>query len=256
MRDIQKSVQDIEKFRVLMGASLGKEDIKKIWGKNFLKESNKKYKERDYRIINEKVKYAKSIINVLKIFNIVKFIGISGSVGAGFARVEDDIDIFIVVKNKTAWLYRGLVSLLNLFHNKIRVKRHKIIKNKLCLNMICEERGLKFDTDIFNFHELMFLIPLYNEKYIYYIYSNNPWLRKLYFVKKDLLYTKISSDRDANIFLRFLNYIFFLLQILFMCIANHKPDIKRIIKNYKNGRIEFFEAGFKSDKIDKYLKSV
>lgn len=254
MEDIKKSVENLEKFRTLMGASLKKDDIKRIWGKSFLRESKEKYEQNVNEIVKGKLEYAENIVKVLKIFNWVKFIGVSGSVGAGFAKEEDDIDILVVVKDGTAWVYRGLISIANLFHNKIRAKRHKVIKNKLCLNMICEERGLKFDNDIFNFHELMFLVPIYNEKYLNFIYSNNLWLRESYFVKKDLLYTKISRGKNANIFIKFLNTVFYLLQISFMYISNHKPDLKRIKRNYKKGRIEFFEEDFKKEKLEDYLK--
>lgn len=254
MEDMKKSVENLEKFRALMGASLKKDDVKRIWGKSFLRESTEKYKQNENGIVKEKLIYAKEIIKVLKIFNWVKFIGVSGSVGAGFAKEEDDIDVFVVVQNKTVWIYRGLVSFLNLFHNRIRAKRHSVIKDKLCLNMICEERGLEFDNDMFNFHELMFLIPLYNEKYLNYIYSNNLWLRDSYFVKKDLLYSKISQGKDANIFIKFLNTVFYLLQICFMYVSNHRPNVKRIRRNYKKGRIEFFEEDFKKEKLEDYLK--
>lgn len=254
MEDIKKSVENLEKFRTLMGASLKKDDIKRIWGKSFLRESKEKYGQNENEIAKGKLEYAENIVKVLKIFNWVKFIGVSGSVGAGFAKEEDDIDVFVVVKDGTAWVYRGLISIANLFHNKIRAKRHKVIKNKLCLNMICEERGLNFDNDIFNFHELMFLVPIYNEKYLNFIYSNNPWLRDSYSVKKDLLYTKISRGKNANFFIKFLNTVFYLLQISFMYISNHKPDLKRIERNYKKGRIEFFEEDFKKEKLEDYLK--
>lgn len=256
MQEIKKSVENLEKFRTLMGAPLQKNDIKRIWGKSFLRGSESKYGKGNNKIVENKLEYAKSTIKVLKVFNLVKFIGVSGSVGAGFAKEDDDIDMFVVVRDGTAWIYRGLISLRNLFHNKIRAKRHKIIKNKLCLNMICEEMGLKFEEDIFNFHELMFLIPLYNEKYLNFVYSNNPWLRDIYGVKKDLLYSRIYIEKRTNIFLKFFNAIFYILQISFMYISNHKPDVKRIIRNYKNGKIEFFEEDFKKKKIEKYLKSI
>lgn len=253
---MKKSVEKLEKFRALMGVSLKKDDVKRIWGKSFLRESTEKYKQNGNDIVKEKLEYAKEIIKILTVFNLVKFIGASGSVGAGFAKEEDDIDIFVVVKDGTAWVYRGLISISNLFHNKIRAKRHRIIKDKLCLNMICEERGLEFDNDMFNFHELMFLVPLYNEKYLNFIYSNNLWLRDSYSVKRDLLFSKISKGKGANIFVKFLNTLFYMLQIFFMYISNHKPDLKRITKNYKKGRIEFFEEDFKTDKLEKYLKSI
>lgn len=239
-----------------MGASLKKSDVKRIWGKSFIREFGGKYVEDENLEVKKKLEYAKKIIRVLKLFNWVKFIGVSGSVGAGFAKENDDIDIFVVVRNKTAWIYRGFISLSNIFHNKIRAKRHKSFKNKLCLNMICEERGLLFEDDMFNFHELMFLVPIYNEKYLNFIYSKNLWLRDSFDVKRELLYSRVLEGKDAGILIRILNRIFYLLQICFMYVSNHKPDIKRIRRNYKDGRIEFFEEDFKKKRLQRYLESI
>ncbi len=252
----QNSVENLGKFKSLMGASLKKEDVKRIWGKSFIREFGGEYTEDENLEGKRKLEYVEKIIKVLKLFNWVKFIGVSGSVGAGFAKEDDDIDIFVVVQNKTGWIYRGVISFLNIFHNKIRAKRHKIVKDKLCLNMICEERGLLFEDDMFNFHELMFLIPVYNEKYLNFIYSKNQWLRDSFDVKRELLYSKISEGRDANIFVKFLNSIFYVLQICFMYVSNHKPDVKRIRKNYREGRIEFFEEDFKKKSMEKYLNRI
>ena len=193
-------------------------------------------------------------INKFKVFNWLQFIGISGSVAAGFAKDDDDIDVFVVVKDGTMWLYRGIIVFLNLFHNKIRAKRHKNIKNKLCLNLICEERGLQFENDLFNFHELMFLKPAYKPDYTNYIYSKNKWLEDDYYVKRDNFRSRIRPKRKVFFLIRFLNYLAFLLQLLFMGITRHNPDIERLRKNFKIGKIEFFEDDFKRKIIDNYLK--
>ena len=256
MKYVEKRIEELVKFRSLMSLSLTKLDIKYIWGKRFLKsfEEFKPIHSKERKdIIQKKIEICKSNIYILKVFNWVRFIGISGSVAAGFVKEEDDIDIFIVVRNGTVWLYRGIIVFLNLFHNRIRAKRHNDVKDKLCINLISEERGLEFKNDIFNFHELMYLIPVYNEKYLNYIYSQNPWLEKEFFVKKESLISRESPKRKVFFVIRILNYFAFLSQLLFMSVVGHKPDTDNLRKNYKKGKIEFFEHDYKEEVMQNYL---
>jgi predicted nucleotidyltransferase len=258
MQPTKKILSQLIKFRSLMNISLSKEKIKYIWGKKFLKSLDEKtlniLEEEENRNIQKKIKIAEDNISKLKVFRWVQFIGISGSVAAGFAKEEDDIDIFIVVKDGTMWIYRAMVVFRNLFHNRIRAKRHKVVKNKLCLNLICEERGLEFDNDIFNFHELMFLIPIYKKEYIKNIYSENKWLIKDYGVKKELLRTRILAKKKAILPIRVINKCAFLAQLLFMKIAKHNPETKRLTENFKKGRIEFFEYNYREKILKNYSK--
>ncbi len=253
---MEETLKILIKFREQMGLSLSEESIKYIWGKKRAKEFHINRGKNDTRKkeVLRKIELCKRNIDKLKIFNWVQFIGISGSVAAGFAKDEDDIDIFVVVKNGTLWLYRGLIVLRNIFHNKIRTKRHKNVKDKLCLNLISEERGLSFGSDIFNFHELMFLITVYNEKYLNYIYSQNPWLEDDYYIKKENLQSKIFPQKEANFFLKFLNRLAFFSQLVFMFLARHKPDIANLVNDYKEGRIEFFEKDYKKNILKNYSK--
>jgi len=173
MEYIDKVFEKLKNFRSTMGVPVTQDSIKYIWGKRYLKSLKEKGfdipNDIENKYIEEKTNIAEKSVSILKVFNWVKFIGISGSVAAGFAREDDDIDIYVVVKDNTAWLYRGIVVLRNLFHNRVRAKRHRVVKNKLCVNLINEERGVQFTNDMFNFHELMYLIPIYNEEYIKYI---------------------------------------------------------------------------------------
>jgi predicted nucleotidyltransferase len=258
MVEKEKRVYELIKFRSFMNIPVSEIDVKRIWGKSLLKSlgSNLKLKSYSSDIVEKKIVFAKENVKYLKVFNLVKFIGISGSVASGFAKEGDDIDLIIVVANNCAWLYRGIISLLNIFQNKVRAKRHKDIKNKFCLNIIAEERDLSFNNDIFNFHELMYVIPIYNEKYINHIYLSNPWLRDNYFIKRELLVYPDLIKKRGGFLLSFFNNIFYILQIFFMFISGHRPDIRRIISNYKRGRIEFFDNDFKKEKISKYLKGI
>lgn len=245
-----KNFTRLSQFRSLFEMGITKEESLRIWGETYspvLKKSENRY-------VTEKKKIAEKNISVLLMGNMVKFIGISGSVGSGFAKEEDDIDIFVVVTDGTMWLYRALVQARNIFQKKIRVKGEKVVKDKFCLNLIAEERGLVFDSDIFNFNELMYLTPIYNEKYINYIYSQNQWLREKYGMIQENMITNIKPQKQANILLRMLNKLLYYFQLAYMKIANHRPDIKRIEDNSRKGRIEFFPKRFRKKKIENYLK--
>lgn len=241
----------LQEFRSLFGMGITREESIRIWGEKY----GNVLKDKDNRYVEEKNSLARKNIPFLLFGDLVKFIGISGSVGSGFAKEDDDIDIFVVTRNGTMWLYRALVQIKNIFHRKIRVKGEKDVKNKLCLNLIAEERGLTFDTDIFNFNELMYLIPIYNEKYINYIHSQNEWLVSEYGMKKENMITKVKPQREANILLRILNKLLYYLQLIYMKLARHRPDLKRIQENFKKGRIEFFPKKFRERKIKEYESS-
>jgi hypothetical protein len=258
--------KELLKFRKAMGLSLSEDKIKYIWGKRFLREVEELYIEDgkvslpivkdggDSDLISsEKLGIAESGLSNLKVFNWVRFVGVSGSVAAGFAKENDDIDIFVVVRNGTMWIYRAIIVFKNIFHNRIRAKRHKDVRDKLCVNLICEEDGLEFPNDIFNMHELLFLIPIYNKKYKRYVLSMNPWLERDFFVKKELLRSRTIPKKRAFFILRTFNFLAFVAQLVFMFVSGHNPEMKRLVENYKRGRIEFFEYDFRVEKLDKYL---
>lgn len=258
IKDEKGEVVELMQFRSLMNLSVSKGDIKRIWGKTYLKnldsDLQKSFHEYENDIVLEKVKICKKDISKLMIFNWVRFIGISGSVGAGFAKEADDIDLFIVVRDGCMWIYRGLLVTLNIFHNRIRSKRHKDVKDKFCINLICEERGIEFENDIFNFHELVYVKPIFNEKYLNYIYSKNEWLVTDWNVKRDLLRTKVLPMKKCNLFVRIFNELFFYLQLIFMVISSHEPNIERLKNGNRKGRIEFFPKDYRAKKVRNYLK--
>jgi predicted nucleotidyltransferase len=248
--------KDLLRFRKAMGLGLSKDKIKYIWGRRFLKKLEEEGIKDDMDLNDitlRKLEIAKKEIPKLKVFDWVRFVGVSGSVAAGFAKEGDDIDIFVVVRNGTMWIYRAIIAFRNIFHNKIRAKRHRDVKNKLCVNLICEERGLEFPNDIFNMHELLFLIPIYNEEYKGYILSVNSWLESDFYVKKELLKSRIIPKKGVFFPLKFLNFLSFVGQLIFMFISGHNPETKRLVENYKKGRIEFFEYKFRIEKLEKYL---
>lgn len=250
-KEINKVVGDFIKFKSNMGLKLSLKKAQSIWGKTVTKFPNGKYLEKGTKDINsvytlEKVRIAKKHIEDLLILDWVRFIGISGSVAAGFAKEDDDIDILIVVRDGCAWIYRGILTLRNIRKHFVRTNRDgKNVKDLLCLNFISEERGLELDSDIFNLHELMYLYPIYNERYLRYIFKRNLWLNTDYYVQKSNFEKGDLSFKRVNILILVTNYLAYIAQVLFMMISGHRPEISRIVGNYKKGRIEFFPSDYK-----------
>lgn len=240
-----------------MGLKLSLKKAKSIWGKEVLQISNSKYLERGTKDIESeyafpKVNIAKEHIKDLLVNDWVQFIGISGSVAAGFAKEDDDIDILIVVRDGCAWIYRGILKLRNLKKNIIRSKNDgENVKDLLCINFISEERGIQLESDMFNFHELMYLIPIYKERYLRYIYKKNSWLRSDYYIQQSNFEKSDLSIKKVNLLVRILNILAYISQVFFMIISGHRPEIRRILHNYKVGRIEFFPSDYKKEILKK-----
>lgn len=195
------------------------------------------------QIVLEKAKILKRLMK----FGIVKYVGISGSVAAGTYKGGEDIDLFIVSANDSAWIVR--------FYSKIftrggRTYGSKELRNSLCINFIVEERALTFSESVFYAHEIIHLLGVWNEDYKQEIISNNLWLAEYIDVDIDVT----SKTQGRNVFLGILNAFLFILQVFYMAMLRHKPNYKRLFENYKKGTIEFFPMDFHDEKVEAYKR--
>lgn len=256
---VQACIQRLYDFRSNIPANLPVRKVEKVWETDLNEMKFPELIKPKEDLIKEKIGIARKALSWLIFKPWVKFVGISGSVASEFAREDDDIDLFIVVKNDTAWIYRLYIYFKNLFEKRIRSKekvvRGESVKNKLCINFITEERNLRFEDDIFNLNELIFLKPIYKEDYLKVIFINNPWLNEKYLVsnkylQKDRVTVKDVRDLSKRSYLLLIpNLIAFLGQIGYMTVMRHHPDFKRLWKGFREGRIEFYPKGFREEKL-------
>ena len=248
LSDVERNIYRLKLFRKNMGVSTPKYIVQKFWSEEDLCKLsevriNNKISKQKYKIVKENIKK-------FMVFDWVRFISITGSVAAGNAKEEDDIDILIVVKNDRMWLYRG-VLVLKLGFNSIRRVWGKRTKDKIDTNFICEERGVFFPwKNIFTLHELLFMLPVYNESYYEYILSVNADLLKSFSIRKSV--ENVNNRR--NRFLGVFNTLAFCTQYLYMLLMRHRPNLKRLRENNKGGRIEFFPQDFQARKLKEYEK--
>jgi hypothetical protein len=261
--EITEPINSLITFREKMNSVLFYDFAISIWGKanveRFQSETGKVLPVWiSSQIQQKKLKIANGIVNSLLIFNFVKFIGISGSIAARTVKEDDDIDVFIVVKNNTAWLYRWFIWLKNfrrgiIIREKIAFGKNTNVNNqkdRFCLNFIIEERALdKLDQTLFVFHELFSLIPLYNSQYYEFILSKNAWVFEDFQafpraqISKEAINAYEASFRKKSYLLGIFDFTVFCGQLVYQLI--HKPDLSRVISNYKKGIIAYFPKRFK-----------
>ena len=259
---VETSIYKLYDFRAKIPANLNSKKVKKVWNIEIKQEQIPKLIDIKEGIFKKKIRIVQESLDWLVFRPFVRFVGVSGSVASEFAKEDDDIDLFIVVKNDTAWIYRLCLYLKNFSKHIIRSKEKVIkgedVKDKFCINLITEERSLIFEDDIFNLNELIYLKPLYNEKFLNLIYLNNSWLKDKYlvsekFLRKDLVKIGDMKKLSKRSFLLIpINFVFFLLQVIYMSIMRHSPDYKRLWGGFINGRIEFFPKSFREEKVKQF----
>jgi predicted nucleotidyltransferase len=255
----KECIERIKEFRAHIPTNLTIKKVKEVWDIEMVQEDELNVIKPRKNIIDRKTKIAKKSLEWLVIKPFVKFVAISGSVASEFAKEQDDIDLFIVVKNDTVWIYRLLIYIKNLFKQKIRSKEKSIkgrsVKDKLCINFLVEQRSLALEEDIFNFNELIYMKPIYNEEFKQLIFLNNMWIKDRYLVSNKFFYfdgLKVGDVKELtkrNYFLLFINLIAFIGQLLFMIFMRHNPEVSRLWKGFKKGKVEFYPQEFKKEKL-------
>ena len=236
-------------FRKNMGTFMPQEKLKEFWNYDFKHLDNVK-KEKTLQHREEKIKLVEENLKNIIFLNWVQFVGITGSVAANICKKDDDIDVFIIVRNDRMWLYRGILT-LKLGIKSLRRVWGKPFKDKIDTNFICEERGIQFSPEsIFVLHELLFMIPVYNKGYYDKILDVNYELLQNYGIKRKQDF--VNSKR--NYVFAFLNRMAFFAQYVYMLIKKHRPDKTRLEKNNKRGRIAFFPEDFSKKKMREFKK--
>jgi len=119
-------VEELYNFRENIPACFSRQKVKEVWGLEVEGEKYKGISDRQRRIISEKVRILEDSLSWVLFKLFVRFVGISGSIASEFVKEEDDIDLFIVTKNDTVWIYRLLLYTRNVFERRVRLKRKEI----------------------------------------------------------------------------------------------------------------------------------
>jgi D-beta-D-heptose 7-phosphate kinase/D-beta-D-heptose 1-phosphate adenosyltransferase len=151
----------------------------------YLKERKRIVQVRKQRTLwsEEKFKKAKKIAQILSFIPTIRLLGVSGSLAMLNAKKHDDIDLFIIIENKTMWVTRCFVILL-LQLLGVRRKRGKMqqISDSICANMFVDESKLTlprhFQT-LYGAHEVTQLVPLFDSHEVHTKFIRaNSWIKE------------------------------------------------------------------------------
>ena len=110
----------------------------------------------------------------------VLFIGVSGNVASGSAKIRDDIDFFIITKKQSLFTTRLLVLFFLQILGKRRTRTDSEGKDKICVNMLIDETVLSLSKkrhNLYTAREIAQLLPLFERDNTYQkFFRRNAWL--------------------------------------------------------------------------------
>lgn len=152
----------------------------------------------------KKIKIAKRIAKILSFLSTIQFIGISGSLAMGNSDKNEDIDLFIISKEKTVWFTRLVCILILDILGKRRKKGVQNVSNKICLNMFLDERSLLLPNkkqNLYSAHEIMQMKQVFVRGGIYDDFLNsNTWIKKFLPYTFDFKDKNIKKNKTINFF--------------------------------------------------------
>jgi hypothetical protein len=164
--------------RLISSRAFPRKAVNKASRKWVLPQSNRKKNARAKLNIAKELAY-----RIGKNFDKVLFVGISGSVAAGYPKGEDDIDLVIITKKDTLWLCR-LQIWIWAKRNKIEMRSYggKEVKDAFCFNVWLEEDYLavpKGKRNLRSAVDLILLTPLVDKGGLMRkLVKSNMWAKK------------------------------------------------------------------------------
>lgn len=136
------------------------------------------------RISREKIRKVNKYVKIGSFFPQVVLIGLSGSVAMMNADKNDDIDLFIVARNRRIWTARFLAIILAKLFRIHRDYSARHVGDKVCLNLFFDESNLnvpKRKKNEYVAHEILQMKPLRakNDVYLRYLDANR-WVFDLF----------------------------------------------------------------------------
>lgn len=118
--------------------------------------------------------YAKKYSQLISKFPFVEAVFITGSLSKNCMPKDGDVDYFIVAKPGRLWVCR---LCLTAFKKIFLLNSRKYF----CVNYYLDSASLKVpDSNIFTATEIVFAIPVYNERLCTQFYKTNEWTKEFY----------------------------------------------------------------------------
>ncbi len=148
-------------------------------------------------ISQRKLESKHRFLRFLGLIPLIQFIGVSGSVAAGNAKEDDDVDVFIISRAGWLWTTRFFILLISSLLGARRYPKDTKYKDKLCFNLFFDESDLAIPQDKqteYVGHEVLQLVPVVNKNGTYEnFFSANNWVIKLFPNARDLPFPRSLS---------------------------------------------------------------
>lgn len=132
-----------------------------------------------------KLRMASVFADILSEYDGILFFGVSGSVASGYAKVGDDIDVFIITKKDRLWTMRFFVNIASIILKNRRGRRQQKItsnihQDKFCFNLFLSEVDLELPENKktkYVASEIFFLKPILIRGGVYEKFlEKNDWI--------------------------------------------------------------------------------
>lgn len=128
----------------------------------------------------EKLLEARRVADLLRVWPWIEGIGVSGSVAAGTAGVDDDLDFVMIVRPNSLWLTRIFVLVLAWLFGRRR-SFAKEEPRSWCFNMWLESNHLQLELhrrNLYTAYELFQLKPLVGRESYWWLWRENLWVKE------------------------------------------------------------------------------
>ncbi len=179
-----------------------------------------------------KMGIARQVVKVLHFVPTISLIGVSGSVAAGNADKNSDIDLFIITSKDSLWVTRIIVTLVLMIMRKKRAPLVTFSPDSICTNMWMSEDALTLpNRSVFHAREVVQLKVLFERNRAMSKFLNaNKWVFS-YFpnYKYSSFHNLQYKTSNTNLIWRSMDYFAFRLQSLYM---KNKQTTERAQKKY------------------------
>ncbi|RJR14779.1 hypothetical protein C4579_04130 [Candidatus Microgenomates bacterium] len=177
------------------------------------------YRRRLVKSQTTKLHLAHQAAHVLTYIPTLWYVGVSGSLAIENARMDDDIDLFLICAPHTVWITRLLCVLLLEFFGNRRTARSRNAQDLLCANMFMDASLLKLpkkEQDLYSAHEIAQVKTLFSKHGSYERFLQaNSWVRT--FLPHTYIPTqRIDKLQPAPLWRTFLNAVLFYAQKRYM----------------------------------------
>jgi len=142
----------------------------------------------------------KLYMTILSVLPQVKLVGLSGSIAMKNAKLDDDIDLFIITKKDRLFTARFLATIVAIIMGLKRNVGLQKAPGKVCLNLFFDESNLivpKEKKTEFVAHEILQMKPIINKENTYQRFLQaNKWVFKIF---PNALNPKLKSQMSDQI---------------------------------------------------------